>query len=201
MRRSRLLGKGQIAVCMRSGIKCKASELVRDGHDPNLLVLPEWADPAHPQERPYVPDDTEGLPRWDVVPDITPKVNPVLTATPDVTVIELTWTPAEFQAGPRVEEYDVYRDAGEGFVLIGNNPVVYDLLGGVIDAGTSMTDEDVVPGIEYHYKVIALSTGPSAVSNIASAEIEEETFYILTEADDPIMTEADDHLIWPQLQI
>lgn len=62
--RQRYLGKGQVAQCMRSGQKCHASQLVRDGRLPNLLVLPEYADPAHPQERPYMPKDNEGTPRF-----------------------------------------------------------------------------------------------------------------------------------------
>lgn len=75
------LGKGeQLAICQRSGQKCLASELVRDGRNPQLLVLPEWADEAHPQERPYVPNDQEGKARFVIAPDRGFDSAPVLTA-------------------------------------------------------------------------------------------------------------------------
>lgn len=72
---------GQLAECMRSGIKCLASQLVRDGRNPQLLVLPEWADPSHPQESPYVPNDDEGKAHYPIAPDHGYDVAPVLLAT------------------------------------------------------------------------------------------------------------------------
>ena len=73
------LGRGQIAECMRSGKKCLASELVRDGRNPGLLVLPEWADPSDPQEKPYIPDDIEGMADYPMAPDNLPPTDLVLT--------------------------------------------------------------------------------------------------------------------------
>lgn len=78
---AKYLGKGQLAECQRSGTKCHASELVRDGRNPHLLVLPEWADPPHPQERPFVPSPTDGMPRFPVGPENIPVTAPVLTVT------------------------------------------------------------------------------------------------------------------------
>lgn len=70
---------GQLATCMRSGIKCLASELVRDGRNPGLLVLPDWADDFHPQEKPYEPHDKEGVPRFPLAPEQHFDVPPVLS--------------------------------------------------------------------------------------------------------------------------
>lgn len=167
MARHRFLGKGQIAICMRSGIKCKASELVRDGRNPALLVLPEWADPAHPQERPYVPEDEEGTPSFQPSPENPPVTPPVLTAVPEFgPQVHLTWTAAVRAAGPRIEEYDVYRDAGTGFVLLTTVAVVYDMFGGVITPGLSYVDHAVVAEALYSYKVVGLtSSGQGLTSN------------------------------------
>ena len=75
------LGKGQIAECQRSGQKCLASELVRDGRNPQLLVLPDWADAAHPQERPFLPSPSDGMPQFPLAPQNIPLTPPVLTVT------------------------------------------------------------------------------------------------------------------------
>jgi fibronectin type 3 domain-containing protein len=142
---------------MRSGIKCKASELVRDGRIPSLLVLPEEADPPQPQERPYVPDDVEGKAPFDISPDITPTTAPVLSAAADITqtFIEVSWTAAEFEAGPRVASYTLYRDSGDGFVVIDTIVVEYDMLGGITGPDLEYTDIEVEEGETYTYRVIA----------------------------------------------
>lgn len=75
----KFLGKGQLAECQRSGIKCHASELVRDGRNPQLKVLPEWADPPHPQEQAFMVSPTDGKPRFDLAPEIISPLAPVLT--------------------------------------------------------------------------------------------------------------------------
>lgn len=36
--------------CGRSGLRCLQSDLVRDGYNPNLMVLPSWRETRHPQE-------------------------------------------------------------------------------------------------------------------------------------------------------
>jgi hypothetical protein len=72
------LGPQQLAECMRSGVKCYASELVRDGRNPHLLVLPRYYDPPQEQERPFKPDDAEGRARFPLAPDHGDDDAPVL---------------------------------------------------------------------------------------------------------------------------
>lgn len=43
-------GKHAVGQCQRSGKKVPYRDLVYDGYYPNLLVAPEWYEPAHPQE-------------------------------------------------------------------------------------------------------------------------------------------------------
>lgn len=69
----------QLAECMRSGVKCLASELVRDGRNPHLLVLPRYYDPPQEQERPFKPDDAEGRARFPLAPDHGDDDAPVLS--------------------------------------------------------------------------------------------------------------------------
>lgn len=198
-RRQRLLGKGQIAVCQRSGIKCHASELVRDGRLTSLLVLPEWADEAHPQERPYVPVDEEGTPRFPVSPDQTPTIEPVLTAeATEFGTIELTWTAAERVAGPRIEEYDIYRDSGDGLTLIDTVFVEYDAYGGIVGPGLEYEDTDVVEGATYSYQVIALtSNNLGLASNTVTVEpTPAVTGFLLQQDDGHILTEDGGSLLW-----
>ena len=174
MRRQRYLGKGQIAVCMRSGIKCHASELVRDGRIPSLLVLPEWADPPHPQERPYIPDSGEGRARFPTTgADNGPVVPPVLTAEPELDVddapfVTLTWTAAEWKAGEPVDTYSVLRDAGDGYVILSDLDVEYDSFGGITGPTLELLDTDVTVDGTYSYKVIAYSHGKTVASNVVT---------------------------------
>ncbi len=76
----KFMGKGQLAECQRSGTKCFASELVRDGRNPQLKVLPEWADPPHPQEQAFMISPTDGKPRFDLAPELINPTAPELTA-------------------------------------------------------------------------------------------------------------------------
>lgn len=156
---------GQLAECQRSGQKCLASQLVRDGRNPQLLVLPEWADEAHPQERPYLPNDTEGRARCPVAPDQGFDVPPVLTAVQDGDVA-LTWTQAD-TIGPRVESYTVYRAAGAGaYVALDTQEV--DFGNGVDDTPVhplSYTDTTAAPDTLYHYRVDAGTDDGRALSS------------------------------------
>lgn len=168
MRRQRYLGRGQIAVCQRSGIKCKASELVRDGRIPSLLVLPEWADAAHPQERPYVPNDLEGAPPFTPSPDIMPEpVAPALTATINGLDVDLTWTAATAEDFLPTE-YAIYRSTGgAAAVLIDTLEIEVDLRRGTTTP-LAFTDlgPDIVSGLVY--TVVALSADRTvATSNSA----------------------------------
>lgn len=195
MARQRLLGRGQIAVCMRSGIKCKASELVRDGRIPSLLVLPEWADAAHPQERPYVPHDDEGVAPNQPSPENPPVTEPVLLAAevfgPSVS---LSWSAAERVAGPRIEEYDIYRDSGTGFQLLDTVTLEYDVLGAILGPTLALEDDAVVVGETYLYKVVALTSNSRGLtSNTESVEITGHTSidqpYLITHGNEPIVTD------------
>lgn len=76
---AKYLGHGQLAECMRSGAKCFAHQLVRDGRNPSLWVLPEWADPPHPQEQPFIASPTDGVPRFPVAPENIRITAPVLS--------------------------------------------------------------------------------------------------------------------------
>lgn len=157
---------------MRSGIKCKASELVRDGRIPSLLVLPEWADPPQPQERPYVPNDVEGKAPFDISPDVTPVVPPVLAAeaSEEELAVVLQWSAAEFTAGPRIEDYDVYRSDGGAFTLLDTIVLEYDAFGAVVGPALEYVDTVVAADVEYTYKVVAhTGSGQSVASNTASA--------------------------------
>lgn len=199
--RSRYLGKGQIAVCMRSGIKCHASELVRDGRIPSLLVLPDWADPPQPQERPYVPNDLEGKAPFDISPDITPLTPPVLAGEAVDETAVLTWSAAVWEAGPRTDLYRVMRDAGAGFLLIGTVTVEYDAFGGIEGPALTYTDTDVAEGETLSYRVIAVASGRAARSNTVEVTIPVEPppvgpFRIITEGLDNIVTEDGDYLVY-----
>jgi hypothetical protein len=96
------LGASQPAICMRCGAKVFASQLVNDGRNPQLLVCgADCWDPAHPQERPFVINDTEGLARFPVSPEQPFDTNPVATV--------------EF-FNPDDETFDITPAAAEGFV-------------------------------------------------------------------------------------
>lgn len=45
-------GKSAWGYCARSGKRALLKDLIPDGHYPNLLVLPDWWEPKHPQEKP-----------------------------------------------------------------------------------------------------------------------------------------------------
>lgn len=194
MQRSRYLGRGQIAVCMRSGIKCHASELVHDGRIPSLLVLPAWADPPQPQERPYVPNDLEGTPRFEVSPDITPTIPPVLSAEPDPTPVAptapvlsvephsyliaalLSWTASTPADGDSIDSYSLWRsENGDSFVL-------YEEFDGVT---LGFLDEAMSPGVPYEYYVVANSLvgGASNQSNTVEITIGELADVMLEDHD------------------
>lgn len=73
------LGPIQPGICQRCAAKVPASQLVNDGRNPQLLVCGDCWDPAHPQERPFVVNDTEGMARFPVSPDLPFDTRPVAT--------------------------------------------------------------------------------------------------------------------------
>lgn len=148
---------GQLAECMRSGIKCLASQLVRDGRNPQLLVLPEWADPSHPQESPYVPNDDEGKAHYPIAPDDDFNVPPVLSLDLVLLTGTLTWTQAD-TIGPRVESYKVYRATGLTYVLLTTLSV--DFGNGIDDLPVhplTYTDATLAYDTQYTYRVDAFT--------------------------------------------
>ena len=90
---ARYLGRGQVAICQRSGKKCKRSDLVEDGQVKGLLVAKEWWEPYHPQLLPP-PMRADGIPHFKPAPDdVLPPPAPVLTLVSySGGVAELSWT-------------------------------------------------------------------------------------------------------------
>lgn len=156
----------QMAECQRSGIKCFADQLVRDGRNPQLLVLPEWRDEAQPQERPYSPSSSEGRARFPIAPENVPRTASVLTLASN-NPPALTWTRAQ-TSGPRVSSYQVLRATGSGtFGVLATYPVSY---GGapryVVTETLSHTDGTAVDGLTYRYRIDAETSAGTIRSNI-----------------------------------
>lgn len=143
---------------MRSGKECYADELVRDGRNPQLLVLPEWADPAHPQERPFIVNDVEGTPRFPVAPRHGQDVSPVLAIEGVLIPPVLTWSVAD-TIGPRIESYTVYRGVGGGELqLLVSLPVDFgDCADTMWISPTTYTDDTAEVDMQYHYRVDAVT--------------------------------------------
>jgi hypothetical protein len=166
------LGPHQLAECMRCGAKVLASSLQTDGRNPRLLVCskPGCWDPAHPQERPFVVNDVEGLPRFPVAPEHGEDTAPVLEAADGGASVVLEWTAAETIQG-RVESYRVYRATGAGaFALLDTLEVTYD---GAPQYGVThpvtFPDNTVAALTAYHYRVDAVTdSGRTIESNEAS---------------------------------
>lgn len=57
------VGRKAWGYCARSGKRALLKELVPDGHYPNLLVLPEYWEPKHPQEKIVMVFDATALRR------------------------------------------------------------------------------------------------------------------------------------------
>lgn len=167
------LGRGQIAECQRSGAKCLASELVRDGRNPQLLVLPEWADPAHPQERPFLPSPSDGMPRFPVAPQNVSVTAPVLAVEVIGLAATLTWTPA-VTVGPALETYELFRSIDDGdFILINTQDVVFGGIDRFTVTEPSIYIDTVAIGHTYHWRLDVSgadrSNSISISSNVATA--------------------------------
>lgn len=153
---------------MRSGIKCHASELVRDGRIPSLLVLPEWADPPQPQERPYVPNDLEGAPRDQPSPEVMPAATPsVLTALISGANARLNWT-RTLSDSFLTTDYAVYRSVnGAPATLRTTLHVTNNLYRGGTTTLTYLDTAVTLANVNV-YTVVALSDGQQvATSNEA----------------------------------
>lgn len=166
MSKGLLPGGRQIAECQRSGTKCYADELVRDGRNPQLLVLPDWADPPQAQERPYSPSDTEGQPRYPIAPENVFDLLPVLTATQVTVPVKLAWT-SSTTIGPRVERYKVMRATGGGdFVLLATYPITF---GGApryaVGETLTHTDATAAHATTYSYRIDAITNDSRRLSS------------------------------------
>lgn len=167
MANPKYLGRGQLAVCMRSGTKCFAHQLIHDGRNPALLVLPEWYDPPQAQEKPYSPSNTEGKARFPIAPDHIPK-NPSVLTLADNNPVRLQWSTTQ-TAGPRVEAYQVYRALGSAsFVL---QQTYESTFGGApqytLTETLAHTDGTAVDGLTYRYRVDAVTSAGTVIrSNV-----------------------------------
>lgn len=135
MARGPLLGRGQVATCMRSGIKMKRKDMVEDGQVKGLLVHPDWWEPYHPQLLPP-PMRPDGLPRQRPAPDDqTETTVGTLTVAVAGTTASLTW-PASSNNETMIRLYQVWRATGsEAAVLLAT-----------LDVTQNITIEDDVDG-------------------------------------------------------
>jgi len=65
---ARYMGRGQIAVCQRSGQKMRRADMVEDDQVKGLLVHKDWYEPYHPQLLPP-PMRADGIPHFRPAPD------------------------------------------------------------------------------------------------------------------------------------
>ena len=160
-----------MAECQRSGIKCFAHQLVRDGRNPQLMVLPEWADPPHPQEQPFWQSPTDGKPKYPLAPEnLPPVVPPILAVTSPAATAALTWSEATTQR-VAFETYEVYRAPAVGdFALLETLEV--DFGEAVFYAPVvpvAHNDATVVSATSYRYRVDAVDTyGRRSASNVVT---------------------------------
>ena len=162
----------QMAECQRSGIRCFADQLVRDGRNPALLVLPEWRDGEQPQERPFNPSGTEGKARFPIAPENIPKTASVLSLQSNNPVL-LAWTSTQ-TSGARVDSYQVLRATGSGaFGVLQTYAVSY---GGAPRYVTTEVleheDTTAVAAVTYRYRVDAVTELGTTQSNVLTVVAE-----------------------------
>lgn len=56
-------GRKAWGMCQKSGLRTLHRKLVRDGDNPGLMVLPDWRDEKHPQEKLRPRPDRQALKR------------------------------------------------------------------------------------------------------------------------------------------
>src|SRR5271170_1509845 len=89
-------GREAWGLCNRCGLRFLLAQLVFDGYMPGLRVCIDCYDPKHPQE--FLVDVTDPLTLWKPSPDTVATTAPVLTLVSALLPIQLSWTPADFQA-------------------------------------------------------------------------------------------------------
>ena len=169
------LGPVQLAECMRCGGKVPASQLQSDGRNPRLLVCstPGCWDPAHPQERPYEPNEVEGLARFPVAPDHIEDEAPVLSES-QMSPGLILWDPAT-TIGPRIESYKIYRATGAGdFALLDTLEVTFGSAPRYeVTVPVSFDDLTTAPDTQYRYRVDAFTQdGRAIASNVITVTTE-----------------------------
>jgi hypothetical protein len=164
----RSLGRHQIAICQRSGVKCRAKDLVTDGRIPGLLVLPQWADPPHPQEHMPPLEDRDGAPRWDVSPDQFATTAPVLAGGVVLLAAVLTWSAATTD-GPIFTAYQIYRGVDDGDLeLLATVDVDFATAPTyAVTPPTTYSDDTIADDHVYSYRVAAIDdNGRQSLSNV-----------------------------------
>lgn len=174
--------RGQWAECGRCGVRGYAKDLIRDGRNPQLLVLKTCGcyDPFHEAERPYVPRNQEGKARYPLSPERLPPETITLSGTGSSSG-DLAWfvdawlmgdDPAwaedawDFGAGatldwtrppmngPRVETYEVFREINDGgFSLVGSTEVEYSDFMEVLNDPEHFVDDEATTIGTYRYYV------------------------------------------------
>lgn len=162
---ARYLGANQIAECQRCGVKGLARDLVRDGRNPQLLVFADCYDPPHEAERPFVPSDTEGMPRYPLAPEnrsapVASTLGAVLGAT-----VTLTW--AQFSApASQIVTYAVHRGIGAGApALLATLTPVANLNTGAVVYGSPYDTPAPGVGVTYTYFVRGTTVHGAAVNS------------------------------------
>lgn len=162
MARKYAVGAKAWFICQRCGLRGYYRDSVFDGHIANLRVHPECYEPKHPQES--LPKVTDPVALWRPSPEWGGVASTLTAVFNEATgFVDMSWTEAEiFNA--RYESYDVYRAIvpldGEplnpqDYVLLVSLPIVYDVFMAIVSQTLEYTDEDVVPGVTYDYKVLA----------------------------------------------
>lgn len=168
------LGKGQIGICQRCGMKRKRIQLVEDGYLHKVLVCYDTCyDEDHPQRYPP-PIRIEGQPPLRPAPENLPFAPPVLSAEYNgLDAIDVSWTEAVADAS-FVDSYFLYRSVDDGaFELLATLPVVLDEFDGVLSVTLAYTDEDVELEHEYAYYVVATApANRSARSNTVTLQLD-----------------------------
>lgn len=182
---AKYLGARQIAECPRCGNKVAASALRRDGRIPSLFVCGDCYDPAHEGEKPFVPRNNEGRPRWPVAPERLP---PPVASTLTFGSNALTW--AQFTSNAdMIVRYEVWESvdlapqevpAVAPNVLVATLSSALNLNTGVVAYGSPYTyvPASRVPVTPGTYYLRTLVRGYTALGASVDTNIVEQTVVV-----------------------
>lgn len=183
---------------MRCGVHGLARDLVKDGRNPQLLVLTTCGcyDAKHEAERPFVPKAAEGKARFPISPELFPPEEIELEGVVDIDVdawdddawdeeawdvdawdlgggIELEWT-RPVMHNVRIENYEVFRSfAGAAFELIETIAIEYSDFMEVENEPEEHRDTGADDAGTYRYYVEAVTAnGRRYRSNTVELEVE-----------------------------